>query len=415
MGAAVSIPGADWSSGGRLAAGGRRRFVLGLAGAATLVAASSCAGGGPIGSTGPTGSVDSTGSTVAKPAATAPRPRASATSRPSSESGSPPTHVQKLRLSTCAARNGIEFGTSAASWQLSDTGYAALVDAQADVVLTEDDLLWYRLRPSPTAALDFRYADAFFDHAEKHRQRVVGAHLVWDDGFGDGWTTDALNGLSRRRARTLLFDTLEATVKRYRHRGASAWIVANEVTGPDGDSGLRTDVPWYNTIGSGYVGEAFQRARSQDGSAVLILNDFGFETVDEDGNDPVARQRAMLQVLDALRRDSVPVDAVGVQAHLLADGFADRFDARQYRGFLAAIADRGVKIVITELDVQDDGVPADAAVRDRAVADVYRRYLDVALQEPAVKTVIAFGLSDRYTWLDEDVPRTDGAHPATPL
>jgi endo-1,4-beta-xylanase len=40
---------------------------------------------------------------------------------------------------------------------------------------------------------------------------------------------------------------------------------------------------------------------------------------------------------------------------------------------------------------------------------VYRRYLDVTLEEPAVKAVVSFGLSDRYTWLQEDYPRDDGA------
>jgi endo-1,4-beta-xylanase len=27
-----------------------------------------------------------------------------------------------------------------------------------------------------------------------------------------------------------------------------------------------------------------------------------------------------------------------------------------------------------------------------------------------VKVVVAFGLTDRYTWLDEDYPREDGRH-----
>jgi endo-1,4-beta-xylanase len=61
------------------------------------------------------------------------------------------------------------------------------------------------------------------------------------------------------------------------------------------------------------------------------------------------------------------------------------------------------------MDVLDDGLPADVAVRDRGVADVYRRYLDVTLDHPAVKALITFGLSDRYTWLQEDLPREDGA------
>ena len=304
-------------------------------------------------------------------------------------------------------RSGLEFGTSAATGQLDDANYSRLVDTQSGLVLTEDDLLWYRLRPSPEAALDFSYADAFFQPADKHRQRVVGAHLGWDEGFGDGCTTEALNGLTSRRAHALLFDTLEETVRRYRNRAAS-WIVANEATGPAGNDGLRTDVPWYNTLGPGYVAEAFHRARSQDDKAVLILNEYGFETVDAEGNDQIERQLAFLQVLDSLLNDSAPVDAVGIQAHLLAEDFADRFDANQYRNFLSSLADRGVKVLVTELDVQDDGVPAAVAARDRAIADVYARYLDVTLQEDAVKAVIAFGLSVRYTWLEEGYPRDDG-------
>jgi GH35 family endo-1,4-beta-xylanase len=46
---------------------------------------------------------------------------------------------------------------------------------------------------------------------------------------------------------------------------------------------------------------------------------------------------------------------------------------------------------------------------DAGVADLYSRFLTVALQEPAVKVVNTLGLSDRYTCLQEDDPRRDGA------
>jgi endo-1,4-beta-xylanase len=110
----------------------------------------------------------------------------------------------------------------------------------------------------------------------------------------------------------------------------------------------------------------------------------------------------------------VPVHALGVQAHLQAGRFTGGFDAGAYRKFLADVATRGLQILITELDVLDDGLPAASGPRDTAVAGIYRRYLSVALQEPAVATVMTFGLSDRYTWLQEDYPRNDGA-PRRPL
>lgn len=311
-----------------------------------------------------------------------------------------------------AAARGITFGTSTSTWQL-DPQYSALVAEQAAILFTEDDLLWWRIKPSPDAPLDYSYADQFYAFAEQNRQLVFAAHLVWDEGFGDGWSDDDLWGLDRKAASKLLYGTLRSTVTRYRGRTAG-WIVANEVTDPEGDRGLRTDVPWYNTIGPDYVAQAFRRTRALDRHAVLVLNEFGFETTNEWGDDPVARQKATLQVIDRLLADRVPVDALGIQAHLLAPDFADRFDRRQYRRFLAEVAARGLDILITEMDVKDDGLPADIAARDRGVAQIYRRYLDTALSEPAVKAVMCFGLSDRYTWLEEDTPRDDGV-PRRPL
>jgi endo-1,4-beta-xylanase len=139
-----------------------------------------------------------------------------------------------------------------------------------------------------------------------------------------------------------------------------------------------------------------------------VLNEFGFETTNEYGDDPVARQRATLKVIDTLQRERTPVHALGIQAHLLAN-YWDSFDARRYRRFLDQVAARGLSILVTELDVLDDGLPAAIAPRDRAVADVYAEYLDTVLSHPAVKTVVSFGLTDRYTWLQEDYPREDGA------
>jgi endo-1,4-beta-xylanase len=232
---------------------------------------------------------------------------------------------------------------------------------------------------------------------------VLGAHLVWDEGFGEGWTDQDVWGLSRADASRLLFGTVETLVRHYRG-DVAAWIVANEVVDP---SGPRTNVPWYATIGPSYVPRAFELARDADPDAELLINDYGFET-DDDG-DAAGKRAAMLDYLDGLLADGVPVTALGVQAHLHADGFADAFDGAAYRAFLGDVADRSLRILITEMDVLDDGLPANVATRDRAVADVYRRFLDVALDEPAVASLTTFGLSDRYTWLQEDYPREDGA------
>ena len=322
------------------------------------------------------------------------------------------TPITRLPLWQTAWEHGIVFGTSTTTWQLEDADYAQLVAQEAAILFTEDDLLWWRLRPTPDSELDFQYADQFMAFAEQHRQLVLAAHLVWDEGFGEGWTEDDLWGMDEETARGLIFGTIDTVMGRYRGRVA-AWVVVNEAIDAHEEDGLRRDYPWYETIGPSYIAESFHAAYAADPNALLVLNEFGFETDDEFDSAADKRAKALL-VLDQLLAADVPVHALGVQAHLEADDFAGKFDAEGYRQFLSEVADRGLRILITELDVLDDGLPADIAERDAAVADAYRLYLDTALAEPAVAAVITFGLSDRYTWLQEDYPREDEA-PRRPL
>ncbi len=85
---------------------------------------------------------------------------------------------------------------------------------------------------------------------------------------------------------------------------------------------------------------------------------------------------------------------MGLQGHLAA--FGPKVDQRKLRAFLDEIAARNLAILVTELDVDDEGGPRDLAVRDRAVADEARRFLDVALDNPSTRTVLTWGLTDRY-------------------
>jgi endo-1,4-beta-xylanase len=321
-----------------------------------------------------------------------------------------------------AARGSrIVYGSTIATWQFEsdatgdviDHGYAMLHPHHAALLSTEDDLLWWRIRPTPHARLDFTYPDRIYDFAQRHGQLVLGGPgLVWDSGFGDGWRSADLWDIDRKHAEQLLYGTIRAVMNRYRRRTA-VWSVVNEAIAnhPDaGLHGLRTNVPWFHTIGPDYVERALHHARQADPHGMLMLNDYGYETSTASGSPPLAKMRATLKVIDRLLRRGVPLDAFGVQAHLAARGFHRQFDARLYRRFLRELGDRGLHVLITEMDVLDDGLPKAPHARDVLIADVYRRYLDTALESPHVKAVINFGLTDRYTWLDQESPRRDGAH-----
>src|SRR4051812_1697443 len=65
-----------------------------------------------------------------------------------------------------AIRNGIVFGSSIATWQLDGT-YDRLHAREAALLFTEDDLLWYQLKPTPDAALNFGPGDEIISFAEE--------------------------------------------------------------------------------------------------------------------------------------------------------------------------------------------------------------------------------------------------------
>jgi endo-1,4-beta-xylanase len=76
--------------------------------------------------------------------------------------------------------------------------------------------------------------------------------------------------------------------------------------------------------------------------------------------------------------------------------------------FIAEARELGLQVFITEMDVNDRALAVDVAVRDAAVAAAYRQYADLVLSDAAVKAVLTWGITDRYTWLDHEGGRTDG-------
>ena len=80
------------------------------------------------------------------------------------------------------------------------------------------------------------------------------------------------------------------------------------------------------------------------------------------------------------------------------------------RQFLQHVADLDIEIFITELDVRDTELPDGLEERDRLIANAYEDYLSVILEQPAVSTIVTWGLSDRDTWHSK-AGRKDNARP----
>ena len=92
-------------------------------------------------------------------------------------------------LYQAAAAKGILYGSSTAPGSSNPIPRTRHCSQARRGSVTEDDLLWYRLKPTPTAPLDFSFGDAAFAFAQANAQSVFAAHLVWDEGLGEGWPT----------------------------------------------------------------------------------------------------------------------------------------------------------------------------------------------------------------------------------
>ena len=140
-----------------------------------------------------------------------------------------------------------------------------------------------------------------------------------------------------------------------------------------GHLGLRKS-PWLDLLGPDYVEMAFRAAAKADPRAMLVYNE---NHLDYDIPEERAKQEAVLRLLDKLKSAGVPIHALGVQAHLRAD--ERRFARRPLAKFLRDAASLGLKILITEMDVVDQSLPAATDLRDKAVAKIYEDYLSALL------------------------------------
>ncbi len=269
---------------------------------------------------------------------------------------------------------------------------------------------------------DFTETDYFYQVARENNLIYHGGGLVWHDLLPD-WLIAKFQDTqtTAKDIETILTQYISTVVGRYAGK-LKSWVIVNEAIGvSDGRAdGLRDTLvsgnlsgvkypTWLHFLGPAYIDLAFRIAAQADPNLTLVYNEYG---LDFDTPAQEAKRTATLKLLERLVAQGTPVGALGMQSHLLGD--ETRLNPTKLRNFLKNVADLGLKIIISELDVADRDLAADVEQRDRQVARMYGEFLSVVLDEPAVSTVITWGLSDRYTWLSWYYPRLDGL-PVRPL
>jgi endo-1,4-beta-xylanase len=312
-----------------------------------------------------------------------------------------PPPVQSLRA--CASGKNILFGSMVTLNDLADPDYARLVADECAIITPGLEAKWPYTEPQE-GVFRFEKLDALADFAAAARLRLHMHNLIWANGL-PAWT---LAALAAGRGRATMHRHIAEVAGRYRGR-VHSWDVLNEPVEPHWPSdraGLMT-TPWWHGMGPDYVLDAFAEAATADPSASLMIND---DNLEYDLPDRDKKRREYLRLIEGWLRRGMQLNALGLEAHLkpwlpIAE--------QPYRRFLHELAGMGLKLRVTELDVDDHTLAPDIAARDRLTADYAKRFLDIVLDEPAVDTLIVWGLSDRATWMlhDPTCRRADGLPP----
>ena len=221
-----------------------------------------------------------------------------------------------------------------------DTRGAALVKAQFNTISPENVLKWESIHPKPDT-FSFEEPDRYVAFGEKTHMFIIGHTLVWHNQT-PAWVFQDDHGapLDREALLQRMREHIRTVVGRYKGR-IGGWDVVNEALNKDGT--LRP-TPWLKIIGEDYIAKAFEFAHEADPKAELYYNDYSLE------NEP--KRKGAIDLIKKLKAQGVQVTAVGLQGH-------DKMGwptLEQQDATIAALSQLGVKVNITELDI--DVLPA---------------------------------------------------------
>jgi endo-1,4-beta-xylanase len=291
-----------------------------------------------------------------------------------------------------------------------DPNAAEIAIKHFNTATSENDMKWSTIHPQPDR-YNWEPADRFVDFAEKHNMVPIGHCLIWHSQV-PRWTfrDDSGNQLTCEALLARMKEHIMSVVGRYKGR-VKGWDVVNEALNDDGT--LRNSL-WLRIIGEGeqekqydYIAKAFEYAHQADPNAELYYNDFSLDTKKEKCDGAVA-------IVKYLKSKGLRIDGVGIQMHSGLD-YPEK-ESLEYS--ITALAQTGVKVMITELDIRTrtrgyrgadisrinrqgtDDPNAAAAQTQEKLAQKYAELFSVFVKHKKDITRVTFwGVYDRTSWI----------------
>ncbi len=234
------------------------------------------------------------------------------------------------------------FGTAINNETLRDQDQPLLdlVAREFNSVTAANCMKWGPIEPSE-GDWQWDLPDRFVQFGTQHRMRIVGHTLVWHSQAPDWLFVDTKGATASAALLGKRLEThIQTLVDRYRGRIA-LWDVVNEAIEED-EQGWRKS-PWFGILGPQYMERAFHLAHEADPKAQLLYNDYN-------EHNP-GRRKFLVEVIRDYQRRGVPIHGVGFQGHI----GLEYPDLQEYERSIEAIAATGMRLHITELDI--DALP----------------------------------------------------------
>jgi endo-1,4-beta-xylanase len=317
----------------------------------------------------------------------------------------------KASLGEAAAAKGIRFGsaTGIVKGGLRDPEVVKIILRDCKILVPRNELKMYTLRNKPEDVYDFSLGDEMVSFCQAHALPLRGHTLFWaKDEFLPKWLlTHDFGPNPKLAAETMLRDYIGRVASHFGSR-LTSWDVINEaIDEKTGD--IRANV-FTRILGEDVLRICFETARDHLPHMQLVYNDYMTW-----GANNATHRAGVLKVLRWFREQKIPVDALGIQGHIGTEqGPGKEINANsgapqygEWTRFLEAAAGLDYTLMVTEFDVNDRKVEGDITKRDAVVAEVAKTYIDLTLDNKAVKDFLCWGLDDKYSWLQTTTPRAD--------